>query len=189
MATRRFDRPVGHTGIMTSPAVSAKTAAQKADLPWSYQYNAWIRALICVVAGIVVGVCGTLVHRLGAQYNAPVGLVLALLIVGISAWSSRARSGVVGLGLHMIVSSGVVAVASATAMSGDILVPMGFYSSTIPFFSQYAGWFWFFGMIVIQIVMVFLPRRWFVIPVLKKSSAAHRSDMAIAAACDKAARQ
>ncbi|WEV73524.1 alcohol dehydrogenase [Bifidobacterium sp. ESL0798] len=158
---------------MTSPAVSAKTAAQKADLPWSYQYNAWIRALICIVTGIAAGVCGTLVHRLGAQYNVPIGLILALLIIGISAWSARARSGVVGLGLHLIASSGVIAVASITATSGDILLPMGFYSSNIPFFSQNAFWFWFFGMIVIQFVMVFLPRSWFIIPAPKKRLVSH----------------
>ncbi|WEV46170.1 alcohol dehydrogenase [Bifidobacterium sp. ESL0690] len=159
---------------MTSPAATPKNAARKADLPFSFQYNAWIRALICVVAGIVAGVCGTLVHRLGAQYNVPIGLVIALLIIGLSAWSARARSGVVGLALHLIASSGVIAVASITATSGDILLPMGFYSSGIPFFSQNAFWFWFIGMIAIQFVMVFLPRRWFTIPAPKKSSAVHR---------------
>ncbi|MDF7641154.1 alcohol dehydrogenase [Bifidobacterium sp. ESL0784] len=170
---------------MTSPAVSAKTVAQKADLPWSYQYNAWIRALICIVTGIAAGVCGTLVHRLGAQYNVPIGLILALLIIGISAWSARARSGVVGLGLHLIASSGVIAVASITATSGDILLPMGFYSSRIPFFSQNAFWFWFFGMIVIQFVMVFLPRSLFVIPAPKKASVGRRD----AAQADSASRE
>lgn len=160
---------------MTSPAQSAKTAAQKADLPFSYQYNAWIRALICVVAGIAAGVCGTLVHRLGAQYNLPIGLVLALLIIGVSTWSARARSGVVGVGLHLIASSGVIAVASVTATSGDILLPMGFYSSSIPFLSQNAFWFFFIGMIVIQLAMVFLPRSWFVIPAPKKVPASRRN--------------
>lgn len=130
--------------------------------------------LICVVTGIVAGVCGTLVHRLGTQYNVPIGLVIALLIIGLSAWSARARSGVVGLALHLIASSGVVAVASIATTSGDILLPAGFYSSGIPFFSQNAFWFWFLGMIIIQFVMVFLPKSWFVIPAPKALSTAHR---------------
>lgn len=149
---------------MTTPAASSETTEQQSDLPFSYRCSAWLRALICVATGIVAGICGTLVHRLGAQYNLPIGLILALLIIGISAWSARARSGVTGLALHLIASSGVIVVASVTATSGDILVPMGFYSSDIPFFSQNALWFWFFGMIVIQFVMVFLPRSLFVIP-------------------------
>ncbi|WEV63543.1 alcohol dehydrogenase [Bifidobacterium sp. ESL0732] len=159
---------------MSSRVESSKTAAPKADLPFSYRYNVWIRALICVLTGIAAGVCGTLVHRLGAQYNVPIGLVLALLIIALSAWSARARSGVVGLGLHLIASSGVIAVASITVSSGDILLPMGFYSSGIPFFSQNAFWFWFLGMIVIQLLMVFLPQSWFVISAPKAPSTAHR---------------
>ncbi|WEV76422.1 alcohol dehydrogenase [Bifidobacterium sp. ESL0800] len=159
---------------MTSPAASFKTAERKADLPFSYRCSAWVRALICVATGIAAGVCGTLVHRLGAQYNLPVGLILALLIIAISAWSSRARSGVVGLALHLIASSGVIVVASFTAASGDILLPMGFYSSDMPFLSQNAFWFWFIGMIAIQFVMVFLPQHLFAIPASRRRSVAHR---------------
>ena len=61
-----------------------------------------LRGLVTVVAGILCGIVGTFAHRMGASANIPYGLVLAFLILGISAWCARSRLDVVGLALHLM---------------------------------------------------------------------------------------
>ncbi|WEV72896.1 hypothetical protein [Bifidobacterium sp. ESL0790] len=178
------DRRVGHTGTMnprpveTEPAqtgdaaaTAAAASAVKADLPWSFSPHFAVRWLVCIVAGIIVGIIGTLAHRMGAAYNFPYGLVLALLIVAISTWSARARSGVTGLALHLIASS-ATAWLVAMGFSGDVLTPIGFGDgSSVPYFSEHVGYMWLFGMVIVQLVFLFLPRQWFRMP--EQSSSRH----------------
>ena len=64
--------------------------------------------LVDLLAGAVVGVIGTMAHRMGASANIPYGLVIAYALVIISTWSARSRDGVSGLALHLISSSLVV---------------------------------------------------------------------------------
>jgi hypothetical protein len=132
-------------------------------LPWSHQFNAPIRALICVLAGAGVGVIGTFAHRMGAARNIPYGLVLALAIVGISTWCARSRSGVTGLALHLISSSAVAWLIAMGYPNGDALTPIGF-GSTVPYFSQHVGYLWLFGMILVQVALLPLPARQFHMP-------------------------
>ncbi|WEV41543.1 alcohol dehydrogenase [Bifidobacterium sp. ESL0682] len=165
-----------HAVVSSVPAVApAHETPQPSTkhLPWSFRQNVVVRALICVVSGIVVGVCGTLVHRIGAQYNVPIGLLLAWLILMISTWSARARSGIVGLALHLMFSTAVTGFFAD--FMGDVLLPMGFYSTTLSFFSQYVGWFWLGGLIVVPVIFAFLPRRWFVIANKDKANAKEES--------------
>jgi chorismate mutase / prephenate dehydratase len=186
-----LDRPVRHTISMSSrhalhhakaPSVAKKIFSGKSDtdtgadarLPWSYRQTPAVRLLICVLAAIVTGVCGTLVHRLGAQYNVPVGLVLALVILVIATWGARARNGTVGVAIQMILST-LVAGFFAN-FNGDILVPVGFRTSALPFFSQYVGLFWLGGLIVVPIVCILLPSSWFVIPENLTSSTKRNMD-------------
>lgn len=131
-----------------------------ADVPWSHRQNAVVRALICMVAGMASALFGTMAHRMGAQYNIPYGLVLALAIVVLSTWCARSRSGVVGLALHLIFSS-ATAWALALGLGGDMLTPIGFGAS-VPFFSAHVGYMWLLGMIVAQMAVLFLPPSWFV---------------------------
>lgn len=64
--------------------------------------------LVDLLAGAVVGVIGTMAHRMGASANIPYGLVIAYALAIISTWSARSRDGVSGLALHLISSSLVV---------------------------------------------------------------------------------
>ncbi len=132
-------------------------------MPWSHRQHVFVQVSVTVLAGAGVGFIGTLAHRMGASANIPYGLVLAFVILGLSAWCARARLGVSGLALHLIASSILAWGLAIGGASGDVLVPVGF-TSAMPFFSQHAGYIWLYGLIVVQVVLLILPRAWFVIP-------------------------
>ena len=74
---------------------SSQDVAPDAQLmPWSYRLPIWGRFLVDLVSGIIVGVVGTMAHRMGASMNIPYGLAIAYLMVIISTWSARSRDGV-----------------------------------------------------------------------------------------------
>ncbi|MCH3974029.1 MULTISPECIES: alcohol dehydrogenase [Bifidobacterium] len=132
-------------------------------LPWSHQLDAPLRALICVVAGMGVAIVGTFAHRMGAAQNIPYGLVLALVIVGLSTWCARSRSGAIGLALHLIASSAVAWLMAMGYPHGDVVTPIGF-GVPMPYFSEHVGYFWLFGMIVVQVALLMMPARLFIMP-------------------------
>lgn len=158
-------------------SVNKKSASQNTDaqhngdvrqtdlslLPWSHRQRVGVKMLITVLSGIAVGIIGTAAHRMGAAQNIPYGLVLAFLIVGLSAWCARSRSGVIGIGLHLIASSGAVWMMAMRGPGGDAMLPVGF-TIPLPFFSEYAAYIWLFGVTIVQMIMVALPSRWFVMP-------------------------
>lgn len=119
--------------------------------------------MVTVASGIAVGVVGTVAHRMGGAQNIPYGLVLAFLIVGLSAWCARSRSGVIGVGLHLIASSGAVWVMAMYGPGGDAMLPIGF-STSLPFFSEHAGYIWLYGVTVLQVIITVLPSCWFAMP-------------------------
>ena len=88
--------------------VTAGDDAQESALPWSYRQRPWLRYLIDVVSGAALGIVGTFAHRMGAAQNIPYGLVLALLLVALGAWSARSRDGVEGFALYFIASTKVL---------------------------------------------------------------------------------
>ena len=58
---------------------SNQDAAPDAQLmPWSYRLPIWGRFLVALVSGIIVGVVGTMAHRMGASMNIPYGLAIAI---------------------------------------------------------------------------------------------------------------
>lgn len=145
---------------MTSSPASGR------DLPWSHRQSYPTRMTISLLAGAAVGMIGTLAHRLGASANIPYGLVLALLVIVLSAWCARSRAGALGLGVHVAASS-IVAWGLAVAPRGSgALAPVGFGDpSAVPFWSEHVGMIWLYGMIVVQVILLFLPKRWFRITV------------------------
>ena len=132
-------------------------------MPWSHRQNMFVQVSVTMLAGAGSGFVGTLAHRMGASVNIPYGLVLAFVILGLSAWCARARLGVSGLALHLIASSIVAWGLAIGSGAGDVLVPAGF-TSAMPFFSQHAGYIWLYGLIGVQMILLVLPRAWFVIP-------------------------
>lgn len=131
-------------------------------VPWSHRQPKWVRVLIDMLAGVGSGIVGTLAHRMGASINIPYGLVLAFVLLGMSAWCARSRDGGIGLAWHLIASSAVVCVMSMRGPLGDAMVPLGFSGSgTLPFFSRYAGIIWVLGMVIEQVVICMLPSSWF----------------------------
>ena len=132
-------------------------------MPWSHRQSTLIKALVTIAAGAGSGLIGTMAHRMGASMNIPYGLVLAFLILGMSTWCARSRMGTTGLALHLIVSSLVAWQMALPGPGGDALTPIGF-GSPMPFFSEHAGYIWLFGLIVVQVLMLVLPRRWFAMP-------------------------
>lgn len=121
-----------------------------------------VRYAITLASSVAVGFVGTFAHRMGASSNIPYGLVLALAIVGMSAWCARSRDGVVALALHLMVSSMAAwGMAMGGADGGDATTPVGFSGSGIPYFSQHVGYLWLYGLILVQVVLVVLPARFF----------------------------
>ena len=50
------------------------------------------------------------------------------------------------------------------------MIPVGFGGDDpMPFFSAQAGYFWLYGVVLIPIVMLVLPKCWFVTPPRKKT--------------------
>lgn len=135
-------------------------------LPWTHRLPVWARFLVDLLAGVVIGVIGTMAHRMGASANIPYGLVLAYIMVIISTWSARSRDGVSGLALHLISSSLVVwTVMAGYGPGGDAMIPVGFGdSASLPYFSNAVGCYWLYGVVLIPLVMLALPKRWFVMP-------------------------
>ena len=64
-------------------------------------------------------------------------------------------------------ASSIVAWGLAVAPRGSgALAPVGFGDpSAVPFWSEHVGMIWLYGMIVVQVILLFLPKRWFRITV------------------------
>lgn len=138
----------------------------RALMPWSHRLPAWARLLLDLIVGVVVGMIGTMAHRMGASANIPYGLVLAYVLTAIATWSARSRDGATGLALHLIGSSLMVwTVMAGYGPGGDAMIPVGFGdSASLPYFSNNVGYFWLYGVVLIPLVMLVLPKRWFTMP-------------------------
>ncbi|MEE1296930.1 MAG: alcohol dehydrogenase [Bifidobacterium sp.] len=132
--------------------------------PYTWRCATWLKYVITIASAIAVGVVGTVAHRMGAASGWPYGMVLAWLLVALSGYCARARSGGLGLAVHLTVSTFVVYLMAMPGPGGDAMVPIGFHSDSLPWTSQMAGYLWIFGMLAIQLVEFVLPRAWFAIP-------------------------
>lgn len=149
---------------MTSVRTGVKTTTASDARSWSHRFGPLGRIVVTLLAGAGSAFVGTLAHRMGADVNIPYGLVLAFLIVVLSTYCARARQGVTGLALHLIVSSGLAwGLALVPGSGGDALVVAGFSTPTT-FFSQHAGYIWLYGVVLVQVAMLCLPASWFRIP-------------------------
>ncbi|WP_314686624.1 alcohol dehydrogenase [uncultured Bifidobacterium sp.] len=137
------------------------SADARHDAPWSHRLHPVQRGVLTLAAGAASAFVGTFAHRMGASADIPYGLVLALAIVGASAWSARSRSGIVGLGLHLVSSSMVAWGMAFGGPGGDATTPVGFSGGSLPWFSQHAGYIWLYGLIVVQVLLLVLPARLF----------------------------
>lgn len=145
----------------TSTAFGVISEHQRRSLlPFTFRFNIGIRLTITLLLGFLVALIGTSAHRMGAADNIPYGLVLALILIGISAWQARARNGVIGLAVHLIASSLGAGMLAGQGPMGDVLVPVGGAAFTT-FFGLHVGYFWLLGLIIVQCVIVFLPAAWF----------------------------
>lgn len=137
--------------------------AARGEMPWSYRHGVGLAVAVTVISAFLVAFVGTLVHRAGLRSDIPLGLVLALLIVILSAWSSRMRLGVWGLVLHFVVSAGVLWLLSSSYGGRTYLMVDG--SSIFPtWIGANASYVWMYGMWLVQMVMIALPGRWFIMP-------------------------
>lgn len=132
-------------------------------MPWSYKKHVAVRVLITFASACITAFIGTFIHRFGAYYNIPIGLVLSYLLLGISTWCARQRDGAVGLAVHLIASSTLIVLLSGRGIAGDVLVPIGF-SVSVPYFVSQVGYWWLYGSLLLQIIVLILPKQWFVLP-------------------------
>ena len=124
-------------------------------------------AALCVLAAFCA-VLGTFAHRMGAMYGFPYGLVIALLLVTLSACFARMLCGMFGFILHAIVCCSVVWMIALGwfrvfgAFRG-VLVAIGFGVDNLPWIAQNAGYFWLYGIIIVHVVLLCMPNKFFVI--------------------------
>ena len=156
----------------------SRDAVRRSDLPWSHRQNVFVRSLVTIASAVAAGVLGTLAHRMGASANIPYGLVLAFVLIGASAWCARARGGVPGLALHLSVSYLAVWCMAMPGPGGDLMLPIDFRATTIPWWSQHAGYIWLYGSLIVQLLLLICPARWFRVA----PAAAPRNDAAAASA-------
>lgn len=117
--------------------------------------------LITIVSALLSGVIGTGLHRSGADLNIPWGLVFAFVLVGLSTVLARRRLGAMGVGFHLIAASAVIWwLAITMGPGGDVLVPIASAAFTT-FFSMHAGYIWLFGSVILQILVLLIPKRTF----------------------------
>ena len=136
-----------------------KSSTPLRDRPWSHRQSTLVRLLLCAFAGLGSGLVGTLAHRMGAMNNLPYGLVLALLLVALSTWAARLRSGAIGVACHLVACWMSVWLLATWGPGGDVLTPIGF-GGKVPFFSQYAGTAWLLGVVMVSLTVLIAPRRW-----------------------------
>lgn len=136
------------------------TDAQR--LPWSYRHGIVLALVVTVLSAVITAFVGTLLHRLGLRHDFPIGLILALVLIGLSAWSARARSGTWGLVVHFMVSMGVLMHLAGSNSGRAYLMPVG--TSLFPtWIGQNVSYVWLLGAVIVQLVVMFFPHRWFVI--------------------------
>ncbi|RSX50679.1 alcohol dehydrogenase [Bifidobacterium callimiconis] len=125
----------------------------------------WGRILVSAASGALVGFVGAAAHRMGVQWSIPYGLVLSFLLLGISTWSARARSGSAGVGFHLIASGAVTMLILQMSTQSRAMLIFGYTSDSYTFFMQKTGIIWMLGMVALQVFMLLLlPKRWFDVP-------------------------
>lgn len=116
--------------------------------------------LITIASACAVALIGAVAHRMGAASNIPYGLVLSLMMVAGSTYAARRRGGGLHVGVHLSISGLITAYISQTAVNTRALIIMGFAVDNYPYWTQYVGIWWMLGMVVVQLVILLLPRRW-----------------------------
>ncbi|WP_133119554.1 alcohol dehydrogenase [Bifidobacterium primatium] len=124
----------------------------------------WARLFVCVLSGFIVGLVGSAAHRMGVPWNIPYGLVLSLLLVGISAWSARARCDGLGVGFHLIASGAAAMLIASHASNSRALIIFGYTSDAYSPIMQKAGIIWLLGMVAVQVLVLVMPRQWCHVP-------------------------
>ncbi|BDR53199.1 hypothetical protein KIM372_11060 [Bombiscardovia nodaiensis] len=117
--------------------------------------------LASLLLGALSGLVGTLAHRMGATGWVPYGLIIAFALLIASSYWSRASAGAIGLGLHIIGASSLIWLLMGYGPGGDVLIPIASPAFT-NFVDQHAGYIWLLGSLVVQVLMLLLPKRWFV---------------------------
>ncbi|WP_454084626.1 PIG-L family deacetylase [Georgenia sp. Marseille-Q6866] len=108
-----------------------------------------VGVLVSLLAGLVMGALGTVVHRFTLE-GFPVGIVLGLAGVLAAAVAARAIAGGGGLLLAALAVVGVTQAMAFLRPGGDVLVT-----------DEAIGYVWLFGAPVACVLAALLPARWF----------------------------
>ncbi|BDR54829.1 hypothetical protein KIMH_09400 [Bombiscardovia apis] len=120
--------------------------------PWSY--------FASLVVGALSGLIGTLSHRMGATMPVPYGLIIAFVLLLSSSWWARLVAGIIGSGLHIIGACGIIWLFMGYGPGGDVLIPIASPAFTT-LFDRNAGSIWMFGALLLQVLLLLFPARWF----------------------------
>lgn len=135
--------------------------------PWSHRLPLWGRYATTCVSAVLCSLIVTFIHRCGAIDNIPYGFVVAMILLLLSAWCSRARSGWWGLFIHATVFSAFAWILALGFIGSAILVPVGF-TIPVPWCVHYAGYLWLYGILIAHAILLCMPQRWFVVYSVKQ---------------------
>lgn len=92
----------------------------------------------------------------------PYGFAIAIMLLLLSAWCARSRSGWLGLFVHAILFTVVAWILALGFIGSAVLVPVGF-TIPLPWCAQYVGYLWLYGVLVAHVVLLCMPQKFFVI--------------------------
>jgi N-acetyl-1-D-myo-inositol-2-amino-2-deoxy-alpha-D-glucopyranoside deacetylase len=108
-----------------------------------------VAGVTVLATGVIVGVCGTLVHRADV-WNLPGGLVLALFAAAVGAVFARAVGDGVGVFLYGLVGLVTCQALTLAGPGGDVLVT-----------GQALSYVWLLGLPLMTVAAAFTPRSWY----------------------------
>jgi hypothetical protein len=134
-------------------------------IPWSFKLPVGWKIVISCVSAVIVMFIGTAISRSGAQYFVPWGLLVGFVLIFASSWSARARGGFMCSLFHFIVTWICVWLFLGFIGYGPGEVyPMLLGSvEGANFLMQNSAFIWIGGLTVIQVVVAFLPKKFFVL--------------------------
>ncbi|PYF96811.1 N-acetylglucosaminyl deacetylase, LmbE family [Georgenia satyanarayanai] len=141
--------PAGPSPVPAATGGAAEPAPRRGVLGRLVTTGGTVGVLVSLLAGLVMGALGTVVHRFTLE-DLPVGIVLGLAGVLAAAVAARAIAGGGGLLLAALAVVGTTQAMAFLRPGGDVLVT-----------NEAISYAWLFGAPIACVTAALLPARWF----------------------------
>ncbi|HZK05333.1 MAG TPA: hypothetical protein VFC82_05720 [Actinomycetaceae bacterium] len=105
-------------------------------------------AALSAALGLVIGVAGAFVIRIGGSF--PIGLAVALIAFGAGALLTRSLAGIWSFAPFVVAAAIGIALTAFVAPGGDVILLVDWVTVT-----------WVLASGVLAVIVAALPRRWF----------------------------